>query len=165
MRIHPVPARHGIHITDAYTFGQELSDGDYRYLGYVVELDGVRVYHAGDTIAYEGMVERLRELQVDVALLPINGRDHFREREDVVGNLTPGRQRTWQQRSASTSSIPMHYDVGARQHGITGHLHRLSAAYLSPGLDATSRASPPASSTCPAGHRLTRHRRERYGWL
>jgi len=45
LRIHPVPARHGIHMTDAYTFGQELSDGDYRYLGYVVELDGVRIYH------------------------------------------------------------------------------------------------------------------------
>ncbi len=49
----------------------------------------MRVYHAGDTIAYDDMVERLRALRVDVALLPINGRDHFREAQDVVGNLTP----------------------------------------------------------------------------
>src|SRR5436853_257036 len=43
----PIPARHGVEMADAYTFGQELSGGKYRYLGYVVELNGVRVYHGG----------------------------------------------------------------------------------------------------------------------
>jgi len=110
LRIHPVPARHGIHMTDAYTFGQELSDGDYRYLGYVVELDGVRIYHAGDTIAYDGMVERLRDLSVDVALLPINGRDYFRDRDDVVGNLTPREAADLAAAIGVDLVIPMHYD-------------------------------------------------------
>jgi len=111
LRIHPVPARHGIHMDDAYTFGHELSDGDYRYLGYVVELDGVRIYHAGDTIAYDGMVERLRALNVDVALLPINGRDHFRERDDVVGNLTPREAADLAAAIGVDLVIPMHYDT------------------------------------------------------
>ncbi|HEV8655061.1 MAG TPA: MBL fold metallo-hydrolase, partial [Candidatus Limnocylindria bacterium] len=70
--VYPLPARHGVGMADAYTFGRELSGGLYRYLGYVVD-DGVaRVYHAGDTVAYDGQVERLRALRVDVALLPIN---------------------------------------------------------------------------------------------
>ena len=38
--IHPVPARHGVNVADAYTFGEELSAGQVRYLGYVIELGG-----------------------------------------------------------------------------------------------------------------------------
>ena len=40
--VHPVPARHGVDVSDAYTFGEQLSGGLVRYLGYVVELGGVR---------------------------------------------------------------------------------------------------------------------------
>src|SRR5439155_782589 len=65
-RVTPVPASHGVHVADAYSFG--LVPGEHRYLGYVVELGGVRVYHAGDTIRYDRMAERLRALAVDVAL-------------------------------------------------------------------------------------------------
>jgi L-ascorbate 6-phosphate lactonase len=52
--VHPVPARHGVDVSDAYTFGEQLSGGLVRYLGYVVELGGVRAYHAGDGIPYDG---------------------------------------------------------------------------------------------------------------
>ncbi len=111
LRVHPVPARHGIHVADAYDFGHELSGGAYRYLGYVVELEGVHIYHAGDTIAYDGMVERLRSLRVDVALLPINGRDHFRETQDVVGNLTPREAADLAAAIGADLLVPMHYET------------------------------------------------------
>src|SRR6266545_3134112 len=65
--LHPLPARHGVGMADAYGFGRELSGGLYRFLGFVVD-DGIaRIYHAGDTVAYDGQVERLRALRVDVA--------------------------------------------------------------------------------------------------
>ena len=38
-------------------------------LGYIVELDGVRIYHAGDTDA----IPEMRGLTCDVALLPVSG--------------------------------------------------------------------------------------------
>ena len=38
-------------------------------LGYVVELDGRRIYHAGDTDA----IPEMREVSCDVALLPVSG--------------------------------------------------------------------------------------------
>lgn len=38
-------------------------------LGYVVELDGRRIYHAGDTDA----IPEMREVRCDVALLPVSG--------------------------------------------------------------------------------------------
>ena len=84
----PVPARHGVDVADAYTFGEQLSGGLVRYLGYVVEVGGVRVYHAGDCIPYEGQATIVAAFQPDLALLPINGRDFFRETErNLVGNM------------------------------------------------------------------------------
>jgi L-ascorbate metabolism protein UlaG (beta-lactamase superfamily) len=63
----------------------------YRWLGYLIESNGVRFYHAGDTIIYDGYIDTLRKLpQPDVAMLPVNGRDHFRETEgNLTGNLLP----------------------------------------------------------------------------
>src|SRR5262249_35004888 len=74
----PIPACHGVDVADAYNFGTDLSEGAVRYLGYVVDLGGVRVYHAGDTIWWPGQERALRDLGVHVALLPINGRDPVR---------------------------------------------------------------------------------------
>jgi len=60
----------------------------YLYRGYVATLGGVTVYHAGDCVPYDGLVERLRSLDVDIALLPINGRDYFRLKRGFAGNFT-----------------------------------------------------------------------------
>jgi L-ascorbate metabolism protein UlaG (beta-lactamase superfamily) len=63
----------------------------YRWVGYLIEWNGVTFYHSGDTIVYPGYVETLRGLpKPDVAMVPVNGRDWFREREaNVIGNLLP----------------------------------------------------------------------------
>ncbi|HEV8229012.1 MAG TPA: MBL fold metallo-hydrolase [Candidatus Limnocylindria bacterium] len=119
---HPLPARHGVEMGDAYSFGRELSDGLDRYLGYVVD-DGVaRVYHAGDTIAYPGLAARLRELDVDVALLPINGRDHFRESAGIVGNLDHREAAQLAVDAGVSVLVPMHYDTFAANRGYPAHL-------------------------------------------
>lgn len=109
--IHPVPARHGVHAADAYDFGEAFSGEGSRYLGYVFELGGVRIYHAGDTIPYDGMEETLRALRPDIALLPINGRDYFRERLDIVGNLTPREAADLAAAIGVDLVIPMHYET------------------------------------------------------
>src|SRR5687767_3220905 len=61
--------------------------GNPAYLGFIVTLNGVTLYHCGDTIVYPGMIERLKQHEIDIACLPINGRDWFREQQDLVGNL------------------------------------------------------------------------------
>ena len=60
----------------------------YFFLGYVLTGGGVTLWHSGDTIPFEGLVEWLRPLQVDLALLPVNGRDSERAANGVPGNLT-----------------------------------------------------------------------------
>lgn len=62
--------------------------GHSEWLGYVIEIDGLRLYHSGDCIPYQGLAERLRSLAVDIALLPVNGRDPARSGNGVPGNFT-----------------------------------------------------------------------------
>jgi L-ascorbate 6-phosphate lactonase len=125
VRIHPVPARHGINVSDAYTFGQELphSHGRVRYLGYVVDLGGVRVYHSGDCTPYVGQAERLKALGPQIALLPINGRDFFRELEhNIVGNMDFREAARLASDMGVELLIPMHWELFATNRGFPGDL-------------------------------------------
>lgn len=66
---------------------QRTEDG-YLFLGYVLHGAGVTLWHSGDTIPWPGQVEWLLPFHVDVALLPVNGRDALRAANGVPGNLT-----------------------------------------------------------------------------
>jgi L-ascorbate metabolism protein UlaG (beta-lactamase superfamily) len=118
VKIYPVPARHGVNVSDAYDFGEGLSNGLVRYLGYVVEIAGVRVYHAGDCIPYPGQVERVKALQPHLALLPINGRDFFRESErNLVGNMDEREAARLANDMGAHMLIPMHWELFAHNRG------------------------------------------------
>lgn len=98
--IHGVPAAHE---------RRELDDeGRDRNLGYVVRAGRWTVYHSGDTVFYHGMVEKLERFNVDVALLPINGRSPERR---VAGNLD-GREAAQLARMIGAGIvIPCHYEM------------------------------------------------------
>lgn len=118
--VHPVPARHGVDMADAYDFGPV--DGEYRYLGYVLDVTGTRALHAGDTLWYDGMPERLRALHVDVALLPVNGRDPVRERRNIVGNLDHREAAMLAAAADIRVLVPVHYEMMRGNLGFPGHL-------------------------------------------
>jgi L-ascorbate 6-phosphate lactonase len=115
--VRPVPARHGVTMADAYGFGEELSGGLIRFIGFVLEMDGVRIYHAGDTIHYDGMEATVGALRPHVSLLPINGRHAEREARGIVGNLNE-REAAWLAATVGSETlIPMHHDLFARNLG------------------------------------------------
>lgn len=120
--IHPVPAHHGIHMSDAYNDGSAESNGLVRFLGYVVEAHGLHIYHAGDTLVFDGLVDTLKGLHVDVALLPINGRSYFREEQDLVGNMGPRDAAELAQKIGASLLVPMHYDAFPTNLGYPDHL-------------------------------------------
>jgi L-ascorbate metabolism protein UlaG (beta-lactamase superfamily) len=62
--------------------------GEHRFLGYVLRIGEIAVYHSGDCVPYDGLAERLRRERIDLALLPANGRDEFRRSRGVPGNMT-----------------------------------------------------------------------------
>jgi L-ascorbate 6-phosphate lactonase len=122
LRVRAVAARHGVSMDDAYGFGESLSGGMVRFLGYVIDVAGVRLYHAGDTIHYEGMEATLRELRPDVAMLPINGRDAEREARGIVGNLDE-REAAWLAEAMEAGVlVPMHHDLFEGNRGWPAHV-------------------------------------------
>jgi len=132
--VHPVAACHGVNVADAYNFGQQLSNGMVRYLGYVVEIGGVRVYHAGDCIPYAGQVDRLKALRPNVALLPINGRDFFRETEDnIVGNMDEREAARLAHDIGADVLVPMHWELLPQNRGYPGDLLAYATQHF-PGL-------------------------------
>lgn len=72
----------------AHEFFDRSPDTGYPYLGFVVETGGATVYHSGDTLKYEGLETSLNRWSIDLAFLPINGRDAERLRRNCIGNMT-----------------------------------------------------------------------------
>lgn len=62
--------------------------GNAHYLGYALRGPDAAIWHSGDTIPFSGLVESVAPLLVDLALLPVNGRDKVRASNGVPGNLT-----------------------------------------------------------------------------
>lgn len=62
--------------------------GEHKYLGYVLEMGGIRLYHSGDCVPYNELAVELAKRRIDVAMLPVNGRDDFRRQHGVPGNFT-----------------------------------------------------------------------------
>jgi len=81
--------------------------GRMLHLGYVVRCGPFALYHAGDTIPYEGMAERVGD-GIDVALLPINGRSPER---GVPGNLDGEEAAALAHAIGARLAVPMHYEM------------------------------------------------------
>lgn len=77
-------------VASAHEFlDQDEETKQYPYLGYIIEYNNFKIYHSGDTCLYPGLIEKLKRFEkLDIAILPINGRDGTRYRANCIGNLT-----------------------------------------------------------------------------
>lgn len=82
--------------------------GRCKYMGFVAEFGDYRVYHSGDTLWYNGLVEILKPFSVDVAFLPINGNKPERR---VAGNLSAEEAARLGREIGAKLVIPHHYDL------------------------------------------------------
>jgi L-ascorbate metabolism protein UlaG (beta-lactamase superfamily) len=104
IEILPVPAKH-----EEF----DLTPEGYPYLGYSIRVGGLTIHHSGDTIPYEGQIERVQPHGVDVALLPINGRDFYRTRIGTIGNFNYREAADFAVEIGAKVVIPMHYGMFA----------------------------------------------------
>jgi L-ascorbate metabolism protein UlaG (beta-lactamase superfamily) len=112
VRVHPFAAAHGAVPEAGYGFHLD-DEGRHPFLGYLVEIDGVRICHTGDTIVYDGLAETLRSYHPDVLLIPINGRSWFREQRGIVGNVNVVEAAELAALSGARITIPIHWDLFA----------------------------------------------------
>jgi L-ascorbate metabolism protein UlaG (beta-lactamase superfamily) len=82
--------------------------GNCRYMGYVIEFGHYKIYHSGDTLWFNDMVDLLKPFNVDVALLPINGN---RPERKVAGNLDGKEAAELAKAINAKFVIPCHYDM------------------------------------------------------
>jgi L-ascorbate 6-phosphate lactonase len=141
--VHPVPALHGLGGDKpvVYEFSPEEGgsggsggagglggaggSGSVRFLGYAVEVGGIRFFHAGDGLLYPELPGTVSALAPDVLMLPINGRDHMREVKGIVGNMNETEAAWLCSEVAPSYVIPMHYEAIASNTGDLGHFTSL----------------------------------------
>src|SRR5258708_13784828 len=83
----------------------------YPFLGYIFEVDGLRLYHSGDTIVYPGLEERLRRFNPDIAFLPINGTSARLTELQVPPNMNSADAVALAKATGPRLTIPHHYDM------------------------------------------------------
>ena len=117
-------------IPSAHTELESDPDQGHPYLGYILEWNGVTVYHAGDTVIYDGLIETLERWRVDVAFVPINGRDYFRTSQGIIGNTDYREAAKLAETLDLGLIVPTHYDLFAFNAVDPGHfvsfLYRLN---------------------------------------
>lgn len=103
IRVTPVPAAHAEYILDEC--------GNHRFLGYFLEMNEVRLYHAGDTVVTEELLALVRDFAPHVVLLPINGGDYFRTGRGIVGNMLAREAADFAVAAGADLVIPIHWDM------------------------------------------------------
>ena len=99
--VHAIPAAHSQLDYD--------KENGYPYLSYVIKVDGLTIFHAGDTVPYDKQAEYLSTFNIDVALLPVNG-----EKDpslDLLPNFNIHQAVQFAQDINAKLTIPMHYDM------------------------------------------------------
>ena len=80
IRITATPAAHEVREKD--------ERGQDRFLGYLMDVDGFRIWHSGDGIPFDGLVGLVKPLKPDLGLLPVNGRSPTLSNHGVPGNFS-----------------------------------------------------------------------------
>lgn len=85
--------------------------GNHLYVGYVIEFDGVRLFHSGDTVGFDGQAEDLQPFSPHAVFLPINGRDWTRNRRNIAGNMNYREALDLANAVRAGLVVPLHYDL------------------------------------------------------
>lgn len=97
---HGLPAKHNEIEKD--------ENGNCKFMGFVISFGNYSIYHSGDTLWFDEMVDLLKPFSVDVAILPINGNDPARR---VAGNLNCKEAVQLGKMIGAKNVIPCHYDM------------------------------------------------------
>lgn len=98
-------------IAAAHETLQEDGFGNSYYLGYIIEIGELKIYHGGDCVPYDGLSSLLRSYKIDLALLPVNGRDAYRKEHGIAGNFTMAEAITLCEEAGIPCLIPHHYGM------------------------------------------------------
>lgn len=85
----------GIEAVPAYNTNKDFHPKSKNWVGYIITIGGVRIYHAGDT----DFIPEMNGIETDIALLPVSGTYVMTAKEAVQAAEAVG----------AKINIPMHY--------------------------------------------------------
>jgi L-ascorbate metabolism protein UlaG (beta-lactamase superfamily) len=88
----------GVKVTavPSYNIDKAFHPKSNEWLGFVVEMDGVKIYHAGDA----DFIPEMKELDVDIALIPVSG-TYVMDADQAIEAARAIKPKI---------AVPMHYD-------------------------------------------------------
>lgn len=102
--VHPVPSAHPTVECDA--------QGACRWLGYVMRVGNQYIYHAGDTSVNEEVIIAVKSFgKIDLAFLPVNERNYYRERRGIIGNMSVREAFQFAEEIGVETLVPTHWDM------------------------------------------------------
>ena len=95
-----------IEAVEAYNTNKAFHPKTNGWLGFIITVDGIRIYHAGDT----DLIPEMDKFEADIALLPVSGTYVMTADEAVEAA----------KRLKSEIAVPMHFDsiVGSKEDAI-----------------------------------------------
>lgn len=106
---------HGVHVYSvpaAHPRIERDRAGELRDVGYVLKGEGWCVYHAGDTSLDETLIREVgAHRPIDLAFLPVNERNFFRERAGIIGNMSVREAFGLAQELGVKEVVPTHWDM------------------------------------------------------
>jgi len=88
IRLSPVPGCAIDCIPSAHEEIKTDGNGKHFFLGYILRVEGLSIYHSGDCCPYPSLAGNLRAQKIDLSLLPVNGRDAVRTADGILGNFS-----------------------------------------------------------------------------
>jgi len=95
-------------IPSAHTELKQDAEGRHLFVGFIVRLGSLSIYHSGDTVLYPDLKKHLLAHLPKVMLLPING---HRPERGVAGNLTGPEAAELAKAVGAALAVPNHYDM------------------------------------------------------
>jgi len=97
----------------AHTEIHRSSEGELRDVGYLLKMGDTTIYHSGDTIPHPEIFAALKGESIDLAFLPVNERNHYRDTLGIIGNMTLREAFQMATGLGVKTLIPTHWDMFA----------------------------------------------------
>ena len=122
-----IPAAHVLCETDF--------DNLPRYVGYFLKVKGKLIYHAGDTSLHPKVLRSVKRVgHPDIAFIPVNERNYYREKQGIKGNLTVREALAFGQEMQAKRVIPIHWDMFCLNSTLPEEI-QLIASKVAPDID------------------------------
>jgi len=102
IKIEPIPAAH---------YALDDGHGKPDCLSFIITIGNKRLFFWGDGIIYERLLDELIKYEFDYFFAPINGRDWFRDKAGIIGNMNARELAELCSQIKINVVIPNHFDL------------------------------------------------------